>query len=461
VDLRDITAENVAKAVGGTIERDGSILCCCPIHEANGTHNPSLLLSITKKRRILFHCRSQNCDAQHFQAIRDHLIKKGLPRSHVGGDRPNKEIRYNYQHLDGSYAWTKTRYVTRSGKKRFRCEVLDEATGQWSTGRPDGMPLLFNLATVASVLAAYPATPLLVVEGEKDVTTAGGLGLLAITNADGAGQWRVEDTQTLIKLGVRKVVVCPDNDGPGIEHGIRVAKMFQQAGVEVRWLELPGLGAKEDLSDWAPNQTNPDQLLDELIGAAPLFDADALDWRGRLKMAGPNAGCSYRGDIPNMSLALRYEPRLKSCFAWNDFRHRVEVIRKTPWCLTNWWEAADLTPVGYRALRDADMAELGNYLTQVYDFGACAIAGWRPMAAPTARRTHRSIWRWSAQNMSCRRSTGRSIPAPRPITRWSSPAARGLAKTACSRRCSRPTTARAFRRRELARPISLVASPER
>ena len=239
------------------------------------------------------------------------------------------------------------------------------------------MPLLFNLATVASVLAAYPATPLLIVEGEKDVTTAGGFGLLATTNADGAGKWRVEDTQTLIKLGARKVVVCPDNDGPGIEHGIRVAKMFQQANVEVRWLELPGLGAKEDLSDWAPKQTHPDALLDELIGAAPLFDAEALDWRSRLKMARPNAGCSYRGDIPNMSLALRYEPRLKGCFAWNDFRHRVEVIRKTPWCLTDWWEAADLTPVGHRALRDADMAELGNYLTQIYDFGACAMAASR------------------------------------------------------------------------------------
>ena len=87
--------------------------------------------------------------------------------------------------------------------------------------------------------------------------TAGELGLLATTNADGAGKWRVEDTQTLIKLGVRKVVVCPDNDGPGIDHGIHVAKTFQQASIEVRWLELPELGAKEDLSDWAPKQTQP------------------------------------------------------------------------------------------------------------------------------------------------------------------------------------------------------------
>ena len=339
---------------------------------AAGTH-PSLLLSITDGRRILFHCRSQNCDAKHFQAIRDHLVKCGLPRSHVGGDRTDKENRYTYQHPDGTYAWTKTRFVTKAGKKRFRCEVFDETTKQWTSGRPEGMPLLFNLATVATVLAAYPEQPLLIVEGEKDVNTAGGLGVLATTNADGAGKWRIEDTQTLIKLGVRKVVVCPDNDGPGIDHGIHVAKTFQQASIEVRWLELPELGAKEDLSDWAPKQVQPDALLGELIGTAPLFDAEAFGWRSRLKMARPNAGCSYRGDIPNALLALKHEPRLKDCFAWNSFRHRTEVLRKTPWCLPEWWETTSLTPVGHRELRDADLAALGAYLTGVYDFGACTM----------------------------------------------------------------------------------------
>jgi DNA polymerase I-like protein with 3'-5' exonuclease and polymerase domains/predicted P-loop ATPase len=384
MDVRDITAENVAKAVGGTVERDGSILCYCPIHEANGKHSPSLVLSITDERRILFHCRSQNCDAKHFQLIRDYLIKCGLPRSHVGGSRTPKEIYYDYQNPDGSYVWTKVRYITNSGKKRFLCGVWNETTKQWSNGRPEGAPLLFNLAAIASVLATYPTTPLLVVEGEKDVQTAGGLGVLATTNADGAGKWRIEDTRTLIKLGVQKAIVCPDNDGPGIEHGICVAKTFQSANIEVYWLELPGLGAKEDLSDWTPKQTHPDALLNELMGAAPLFDADVLDWRSRLKMARPNAGCSYRGDIPNMSLALRYEPRLKGCFAWNNFRHRVEVIRKTPWCLPDWWETMSLTPVGSRALRDADIAELGNYLTQAYDFGACAMAPSRAAIHATA-----------------------------------------------------------------------------
>ena len=97
-----------------------------------------------------------------------------------------------------------------------------------------------------------------------------------------------------------------------------------------------------------------------------------------------------RGDIPNMLLALKYESRLRGCFAWNHFRHRVEVIRKTPWCLPEWWEAAGLTPVGYREIRDADIAEFGTYLTQVYDFGACAMQASR-VAIHTAAITTASM----------------------------------------------------------------------
>ena len=136
MDIADITAENVAKAVGGTVERDGSILCRCPVHEASGTHNPSLLLSITKERRILFHCRSQNCDAKHYRAIRDHLVEKcGLPRSHVGGSSHTpKEIHYDYQNPDWSYAWTKVRCFTKSGKKRMLRRLrnpLMRASSSW------------------------------------------------------------------------------------------------------------------------------------------------------------------------------------------------------------------------------------------------------------------------------------------------------------------------------------------
>jgi Virulence-associated protein E len=231
------------------------------------------------------------------------------------------------------------------------------------------------------VLAADPGRPLLIVEGEKDVITATTLGALAVTNADGAGKWTAEDTRTLIALGARP---CPGNDAAGIDHGVRAANFFKSAGVETRWLELPELGAKEDLSDWAPLHADPAALLAELIANAPPFDAEALNWRSRLNAAGRNAGYTYRGDAPNLSLALAFEPRLKGRFAWNAFRHRIEVIHKTPWCPSEWWDATSLTPIGHRALRDADITELGNYLTHTYDFGACSTTASRSAINATA-----------------------------------------------------------------------------
>ena len=69
---------------------------------------------------------------------------------------------------------------------------------------------MFNLAAVASVIAAYPTTPLLIVEGEKDAMSAGDLGVLATTNADGAGKWRAEKDQLCIEFEKEPLPTCYD-----------------------------------------------------------------------------------------------------------------------------------------------------------------------------------------------------------------------------------------------------------
>ena len=218
---------------------------------------------------------------------------------------------------------------------------------------------------------------MLIVEGEKDVVTAAGLSALAVTNADGAGKWTAEDTRTLIGLGVRKVIVCPDNDGAGIDHGIRVAKFFQSAGVETRWLELPELGAKEDLSDWAPHQADPTALLAELIDTAPPFDAKALDWRSHLKAARPKRRLhlSRRRAQPWAGARIRTAPqgllRLERLSPPDRGHPQDAMVR------ARMVEARNLTPVGNRALRDADITKLGDYVTHTYDFGACVVTASR------------------------------------------------------------------------------------
>ena len=379
MEVADINPKSVAEAVGGTVEHSGCVVCLCPIHETGGGHSPSMALSITDDRRILFTCRSQKCDRKHAGEIRRFLVEKGLPQSHVGGMRAAQTLpSWDYFAADGGYSWTKQKIVSKAGKKSFSCGVYDHANNDWIiNSRPADAPLLFNLQTIAPVMGKASDTPLMIVEGEKDVVTATDLGVLATTNADGAGKWRVEDTRTLVGLGVKKAIICPDNDGAGFEHGVSVAKSLQGAGVEVRWLELPELGMKEDLSDWAPRQVDPKAALAELIANAPTFDEESLGWRSRLKRAGRDAPYLYRGDKMNIELALKFDGRLKGRFAWNAFRNRVEVVQHTPWCNPDWWSTSNLTPRGYRRLRDTDIVRLGNYLTAEYDYGDCSLTACR------------------------------------------------------------------------------------
>jgi len=86
-----------------------------------------------------------------------------------------------------------------------------------------------------------------VCEGEKDVHSLEALGLLATCNAMGAGKWRPEYSET---LRGRSVVILPDNGAPGKKHAAVVsAALFSEAG-SVRIVELPGLPANGDFTDW-------------------------------------------------------------------------------------------------------------------------------------------------------------------------------------------------------------------
>lgn len=91
-----------------------------------------------------------------------------------------------------------------------------------------------------------------VVEGEKDVDRATGLGFVAVCNPEGAGRgkWRAAYTEQLRGLDV---VVVADRDQPGRAHAAAVAGCLRSPAASVGVLELPGDGVK-DLSDWVGRQ---------------------------------------------------------------------------------------------------------------------------------------------------------------------------------------------------------------
>ncbi len=120
-------------------------------------------------------------------------------------------------------------------------------------------------ATPAGCLSDFPPSSrqwstarLFVVEGEKDVQTLEGWGLVATCSSSGARGWRDEFATYLRGADV---VVLPDNDTPGAHYADCVMQSPTGEAKTIKRIELPGLPEKGDVSDWASNGGSVEKLL--------------------------------------------------------------------------------------------------------------------------------------------------------------------------------------------------------
>ena len=107
------------------------------------------------------------------------------------------------------------------------------------------------------LLEADPDEVVVICEGEKDCDRLASLGMVATTNAGGAGKWRPELSEF---LRGRRVVVILDNDAAGESHGQLVARSLFGIARSVALLRLPGLPPKGDVSDWLDAGGTVEQL---------------------------------------------------------------------------------------------------------------------------------------------------------------------------------------------------------
>ena len=103
------------------------------------------------------------------------------------------------------------------------------------------------------------------VEGEQDADRLAARGLVATTNAMGAGSWR--DDYAPFFQG-RRVAILPDHDQPGREHAATVAASLSGIAAEVRVVQLPDLPEKGDISNWIAQGGDAATLLD-IVDASP------------------------------------------------------------------------------------------------------------------------------------------------------------------------------------------------
>ncbi|MGQ0723269.1 MAG: hypothetical protein ACT4PE_17110, partial [Candidatus Eiseniibacteriota bacterium] len=226
---------------------DGRLICWCPFHadgEGAPPHTPNLYVS---ERGFICHACGEKGSL------------RGLAE-HLGVELPPREERLDavYDYLDEKGALLFQ--VVRKPGKRFRQRQTD-GQGQW----------LWNLKGVRRVLyllpdlLARPDEPVYVVEGEKDADRLAALGLVATTNSGGAGKWRTEYSHT---LEGRDVVILPDNDEPGRKHGDTVATSLRGVARSIKVVELPGLPAKGDVSDWLNSGHTREELLQRVAEGA-------------------------------------------------------------------------------------------------------------------------------------------------------------------------------------------------
>lgn len=219
--------DRVVRASGGTT------FAKCPGHEDT---KASLAIKVGDDGRVLLKCHAGCTNA-------DVVERLGMKMSELFADdtaraRPTIAKAYPYRDERGALLYE----ALRMEPKDFRQRRPAPGGGwEWSLG--DVRRVLYRLP---EIIKSAPRA-VWVVEGEKDADSLAAIGLVATTNAGGAGKWRAEYSAP---LKGRRVFVLPDNDEPGRKHAQLVREALTSVAASVRVIELPGLAPKGDVSDW-------------------------------------------------------------------------------------------------------------------------------------------------------------------------------------------------------------------
>jgi len=226
----------------------------------------SLDLELSHDGKLLLICRAGCKTKDILDAIGcrwGDLFPPGTQRKSKSGGR-KVVATYQFRDETGKFVFEKLRYEPKGFSQR-----RPDGNGGWIYDLKGVPPLLYRLP---ELIAADPAEPVLIVEGEKDVERLRALGFTATTNPGGASKWRNEFNEF---FRARPVVVIPDNDKPGLDHALEVARSLCGVAASVKILKLDGLKEKGDVSDWLDNGGTGDELR-RLAEEAPIFDPSTI-----------------------------------------------------------------------------------------------------------------------------------------------------------------------------------------
>jgi hypothetical protein len=247
----------------------GFMLGLCPFHD---DHDPSFGFSTTTG---CWECFAEGIKGGPFdylmrrsgRSFKEVLVEMGdslgLSRP-ARNDNGTQQVVYDYRDEVG----TLLHQVLRGRGKKFH-QRRPGGHGGWINDLKGVRRVLYRLPE----LLARPSETVFVAEGEKDADRLVSLGLLATTNSGGAEKWRPSYSEDLVG---RDVVILPDNDEPGLRHAEMVAKSCRGKAKSVRVVLLPGLGPKQDVSDWLDAGGDREKL-EALVTEAAEYESGSLE----------------------------------------------------------------------------------------------------------------------------------------------------------------------------------------
>jgi len=240
-------------SVEATKKEGKNWIALCPFHPDE--RRPNLYINEEKETYHCFTCK-----------------KNGFlynPNYRKSGDRYNKNIAatYNYKDGQGNLLYQ----VVRFNPKGF-CQRKPDGNNDWIWNLKGINPVLYHLPELIRSTNAV-----LIVEGEKDVENLKRMGFTATTSPMGAGKWKASYNKYLKD---KEVILIPDHDQPGYQHCQRIGQSLRGIAGKIKWMELPGLEEKEDISDWLEKEKgNTKEKLLQLIKGAPDFTLKKYDER--------------------------------------------------------------------------------------------------------------------------------------------------------------------------------------
>ena len=228
----------------------------CPSHDDK---SPSLSIRKTE-HFIQLNCFA-GCTYKEIVAATGMKITDFSNKIKTSTKSPKEVCRYNYQDEKGNTICSVVRYKP----KQFRRVRSFEGKEIWNWTGIDPPP--YNLPKLKEAISNEQ--PVFFVEGEKDADNLTKFGFCSSTIAGGAGKWKKYYEKYFKDADL---ILVPDNDLPG-------RKGMEKVGIEIfsvvkrlRWLKLPNLPPKGDISDWIEIEKGNSEKFEKVV------QETAVDW---------------------------------------------------------------------------------------------------------------------------------------------------------------------------------------